>query len=62
MLPLLPRFSPERLPIEINNVIRETVRRVLGVSSGKGNVDRETWWWNKEVRHCVMRKTLAMGH
>uniref|UniRef100_A0A3B3BNZ8 Endonuclease/exonuclease/phosphatase domain-containing protein n=1 Tax=Oryzias melastigma TaxID=30732 RepID=A0A3B3BNZ8_ORYME len=29
------------------NVIRETGRSVLGVSSGK-RVDKETWWWNEE--------------
>ncbi|RXN38888.1 Retrovirus-related Pol poly LINE-1 [Labeo rohita] len=41
------------------SVIRETGRRVLGVSSGKGKVDKETWWWNKEVQQCIQRKRLA---
>ena len=40
------------------NVIRETGRRILGVSSGR-KVDKETWWWNKEVQDCVHRKGLA---
>ena len=31
-----------------SNVIRETGKRVLGVSSS-GKTDKETWWWNEEV-------------
>ncbi|KAE8291438.1 hypothetical protein D5F01_LYC11043 [Larimichthys crocea] len=31
------------------NVITETGRSVLGVSSGR-KVDKETWWWNEEVK------------
>ncbi|KAK3563366.1 hypothetical protein QTP86_021842, partial [Hemibagrus guttatus] len=31
-------------------VIRETGRKVLGVSSGRRKEDKETWWWNEEVR------------
>ncbi|KAK3540850.1 hypothetical protein QTP86_002352 [Hemibagrus guttatus] len=30
-------------------VIRETGRKVLGVSSGRRKEDKETWWWNEEV-------------
>uniref|UniRef100_A0A3B3BTI6 ribonuclease H n=1 Tax=Oryzias melastigma TaxID=30732 RepID=A0A3B3BTI6_ORYME len=40
------------------NVIRETGRSVLGVSSGK-RVDKETWWWNEEVQECIRSKRLA---
>ena len=40
------------------NVIKETGRSVLGVSSGR-KVDKETWWWNEEVKECVRRKRLA---
>ena len=40
------------------NVIRETGRRVLGVSAGR-KVDKETWWWNEEVQECIQRKRLA---
>ena len=40
------------------NVIRETGRSVLGVSSGR-KVDKETWWWNEEVQECIQRKRLA---
>ncbi|KAK3543950.1 hypothetical protein QTP70_031858, partial [Hemibagrus guttatus] len=31
-------------------VIRETGRKVLGVSSGRKKEDKETWWWNEEVQ------------
>ncbi|KAK3567014.1 hypothetical protein QTP86_008947 [Hemibagrus guttatus] len=40
-------------------VIRETGRKVLGVSSGKRKGDKETWWWNEEVQDSVQRKRLA---
>ncbi|XP_051806753.1 uncharacterized protein LOC127534762 [Acanthochromis polyacanthus] len=40
------------------NVIRETGRRVLGVSSGRKG-DKETWWWNEEVQEWIQRKRLA---
>ncbi|KAK3511438.1 hypothetical protein QTP70_008678 [Hemibagrus guttatus] len=34
-------------------VIRETGRKVLGVSSGRRKEDKETWWWNEEVQDSV---------
>ncbi|KAK3506004.1 hypothetical protein QTP70_018512, partial [Hemibagrus guttatus] len=40
-------------------VIRETGRKVLGVSSGRRKEDKETWWWNEEVRDSIQRKRLA---
>ncbi|KAK3506329.1 hypothetical protein QTP70_005304 [Hemibagrus guttatus] len=40
-------------------VIRETGRKVLGVSSGKRKEDKETWWWNEEVQDSIQRKRLA---
>ncbi|KAK3509637.1 hypothetical protein QTP70_008034 [Hemibagrus guttatus] len=40
-------------------VIRETGRKVLGVSSGRRKEDKETWWWNKEVQDSIQRKRLA---
>ncbi|KAK3540074.1 hypothetical protein QTP70_025389, partial [Hemibagrus guttatus] len=40
-------------------VIRETRRKVLGVSSGRRKEDKETWWWNEEVQDSVQRKRLA---
>ncbi|KAK3510681.1 hypothetical protein QTP70_013508 [Hemibagrus guttatus] len=44
-------------------VIRETGRKVLGVSSGRRKKDKETWryveWWNEEVQDSVQRKRLA---
>ncbi|KAK3544003.1 hypothetical protein QTP70_032763, partial [Hemibagrus guttatus] len=40
-------------------VIRETGRTVLGVSSGRRKEDKETWWWNEEVQDSIQRKGLA---
>ncbi|KAK3550206.1 hypothetical protein QTP86_021237 [Hemibagrus guttatus] len=40
-------------------VIRETGRKVLGVSSGRRKEDKETWWWNEEVQDSIQRKKLA---
>ncbi|KAK3515140.1 hypothetical protein QTP70_007466 [Hemibagrus guttatus] len=40
-------------------VIRETGRKVLGVSSGRRKGDKETWWWNEEVQDSIQRKRLA---
>ncbi|KAK3507852.1 hypothetical protein QTP70_001473 [Hemibagrus guttatus] len=40
-------------------VIRETERKVLGVSSGRRKEDKETWWWNEEVQDSIRRKRLA---
>ncbi|KAK3540824.1 hypothetical protein QTP86_002367 [Hemibagrus guttatus] len=40
-------------------VIRETGRKLLGVSSGRRKEDKETWWWNEEVQDGVQRKRVA---
>ncbi|KAK3543189.1 hypothetical protein QTP70_012289 [Hemibagrus guttatus] len=40
-------------------VVRETGRKVLGVSSGRRKEDKETWWWNEKVQDSVQRKRLA---
>ncbi|KAK3546774.1 hypothetical protein QTP86_001526 [Hemibagrus guttatus] len=40
-------------------VIRETGRKGLGVSSGRRKEDMETWWWNEEVQDSIQRKRLA---
>ncbi|KAK3510913.1 hypothetical protein QTP70_025546 [Hemibagrus guttatus] len=39
-------------------VIRETGRKVLVVSSGRRKADKETWWWNEEVHDSIQRKRL----
>ncbi|KAK3571765.1 hypothetical protein QTP86_018713, partial [Hemibagrus guttatus] len=40
-------------------VIRETGRKVLGVSSGRRKENKETWWWNEKVQDSIQRKRLA---
>ncbi|KAK3555300.1 hypothetical protein QTP86_014985 [Hemibagrus guttatus] len=44
---------------ECSEVIRETGRKVLGVTSGRRKEDKETWWWNEEVQDSIQRKRLA---
>ncbi|KAK3556277.1 hypothetical protein QTP70_007055 [Hemibagrus guttatus] len=41
------------------DVIRETGKKVMGVSSGKRKEDKETWWWNEKVQDSIQRKRLA---
>ncbi|KAK3557084.1 hypothetical protein QTP70_024750 [Hemibagrus guttatus] len=41
------------------DVIRETGRKVLGVSSGRRKEDKEIGWWNEEVQDSIQRKRLA---
>ncbi|KAK3556954.1 hypothetical protein QTP70_022300, partial [Hemibagrus guttatus] len=40
-------------------VIRQTGRKVLGVSSGRRKEDKVTCWWNEEVQDSIQRKRLA---
>ncbi|KAK3555192.1 hypothetical protein QTP86_010486 [Hemibagrus guttatus] len=40
-------------------MIMDTGRKVLGVSSGRRKEDKETWWWNEEVQDSIQRKRLA---
>ncbi|KAI5624580.1 hypothetical protein C0J50_15862 [Silurus asotus] len=40
-------------------VMREAARKVLGVTSGNRKQERETWWWNEEVKESIRRKRLA---
>ena len=52
----------EELPadwVTTAEVVRETARKVLGVSSGHRKEDKETWWWNEEVQESIQRKRLA---
>ena len=39
--------------------VRVVAKDVLGVSSGKKKVVKETWWWNKEVQECIQQKNQA---
>ncbi|KAK3569279.1 hypothetical protein QTP86_026572, partial [Hemibagrus guttatus] len=48
-----------RMTLMVSEVIRETGRKVLGVSSGRRKEDKETWWWNEEVQDSIQRKRLA---
>ncbi|MCJ8731892.1 hypothetical protein PDJAM_G00204980 [Pangasius djambal] len=52
--------SQNAKPFSTTNTVREvTGRKVLGVSSGRSNEDKETWWWNEEVQDSIQRKRLA---
>ena len=40
-----------------SRIMREAAEEILGKTSGKkAPVDKETWWWNKEVQSSVNRK------
>ena len=39
--------------------VRETARKVLGMSSGQRKEDKEVWWWNEEVQESVKKKKIA---
>ena len=41
------------------NVVRETARKVLGMSSKQRKEDKETWWWDEEVQESIRNKILA---
>lgn len=43
---------------DIAMVVRETERRVPGLSPGR-TVAKESWCWNEEVQEWKLRKTLA---
>ncbi|KAI8572175.1 hypothetical protein RHMOL_Rhmol01G0177800 [Rhododendron molle] len=40
----------------IANGIRRISKEVLGVSTGKGPISKETWWWSDEVQIIVKAK------
>eukprot|EP00064_Thunnus_orientalis_P008757 superscaffoldBa00001066_g8780 len=51
----------EELPdgwVTTAEVVMETARKVLSVSSGQRKADK-TWWWNEEVQLSVQRRRLA---
>ena len=41
------------------NIVRDTARKVLGVSSKQRKEDKETWWWEEEVQESIRKKRLA---
>ena len=41
------------------NVVRDTARKALGVSSKQRKEDKETWWWDEEVQESIRKKRLA---
>ncbi|KAG2463133.1 CFDP2 protein, partial [Polypterus senegalus] len=40
------------------DVVRMTARRVVGMTSGQKE-EKETWWWNGEVKESIQRKRMA---
>ena len=41
------------------NIVRDTARKVLGVSSKQRKEDKDTWWWDEEVQESIRKKRLA---
>ena len=42
-----------------SRMVSDVAKEVLGETSGKGKSDRETWWWNEEVRQAIREKKEA---
>ena len=52
----------DRLPNEWDKtaeMLRKTVKTVLGLTFGKRKGDRETCWWNEEVQESIKQKKEA---
>ena len=52
----------EELPYDWTStakVVRDTARKVLGVSLKQREEDKETWRWNEEVQESIRKKRLA---
>ena len=41
------------------NVVRDTARKVLGVSSKQRKEEKDTWWWDEEIQGSIRNKRLA---
>ncbi|XP_063545710.1 uncharacterized protein LOC134753703 [Cydia strobilella] len=39
--------------------VRSMARDVFGETTGKGKIDRDTWWWNEDVRMILKEKKNA---
>ena len=44
---------------KIAEMLKKTAETVLGVTFGKRNGDRKTWWWNEEVQDSIKEKKEA---
>ena len=42
-----------------SSVLRRVGEEVLGMSTGKGPRDKETWWWNNYVQEKIKMKRNA---
>ena len=52
----------EELPDDWTNtakVVRDTARKVLGVSAKQRKKDKKIWWWDEEVQESIRKKRLA---
>jgi len=38
---------------QVSQAVREIGRKVVGVTSGNSKYQKETWWWNEEVKKAV---------
>ena len=44
---------------ETSGTIYSVAKEVLGVTSGRRKMDKETWWWNDEVQEAIKTKKEA---
>ncbi|XP_042858763.1 craniofacial development protein 2-like [Penaeus japonicus] len=52
------KWEEDNTWVDSSNVLRETAKELLGVTTGKKK-DKETWWWNKEAQEAIARKKEA---
>ena len=43
----------------LEEVIVPRAKELLGVSNGRHNINKETWWWSDEAKQATQRKKLA---
>lgn len=40
-------------------MVKETARKVLGMTSEQRKEDKEAWWWNEQVKENIRKNNLV---
>ena len=49
----------EKMWEELKQTLRKASEEVLGRTKSGRKKQRESWWWNEDVRHVLKQKKLA---